>query len=194
MARPLHSSRRSIISSLAFSPSGQQALTGSADRLLRTWDARTGAPQPGKVSSNEADIFAGVLTASALNERIASLFVSASSRATLPPLIVQSLERAAGQEAAAPLQLQAILRDIYRPVKQHTIEWEHAGVDIDPGGRRAMAEAKAAQKREPLPAPEKIKVDVKETEKHYTVLAEVPGVSKEDIHVSLDGKDRKSVV
>ena len=40
---------------------------------------------------------------------------------------------------------------------------------------------------EPLPAPEKIKVDVKETEKHYTVLAEVPGVSKEDIHVSLDG-------
>ena len=48
---------------------------------------------------------------------------------------------------------QAILRDIYRPVKQHTIEWEHAGVDIDPGGRRAMAEAKAAQKREPLPAP-----------------------------------------
>lgn len=30
---------------------------------------------------------AGVLTASALNERIASLFVSASSRATLPPLV-----------------------------------------------------------------------------------------------------------
>ena len=40
---------------------------------------------------------------------------------------------------------------------------------------------------DPLPAPEKIKVDVKETETSYTVLAEVPGVAKEDIHVSLDG-------
>ena len=48
---------------------------------------------------------------------------------------------------------QAILRDIYRPVKQHTVDWEPAGIDIDPGGRRALAEAKAAQKREPLPAP-----------------------------------------
>lgn len=40
---------------------------------------------------------------------------------------------------------------------------------------------------DPLPAPEKIKVDVKESEKTYTVLAEVPGVAKDDIHVSLDG-------
>ncbi len=40
---------------------------------------------------------------------------------------------------------------------------------------------------DPLPAPEKIKVDVKETDKQYTVQAEVPGVAKEDIHVSLDG-------
>lgn len=40
---------------------------------------------------------------------------------------------------------------------------------------------------DPLPGPEKIKVDVKETEKVYTVHAEVPGVAKEDIHVSLDG-------
>ena len=38
-----------------------------------------------------------------------------------------------------------------------------------------------------LPSPEKIKVDVKETDKLYTVLAEIPGVAKEDIHVSLDG-------
>ena len=38
---------------------------------------------------------------------------------------------------------------------------------------------------DPLPA--QIKVDVKETDKAYTVLAEVPGVAKEDIHVSLDG-------
>ncbi len=38
-----------------------------------------------------------------------------------------------------------------------------------------------------LPAPGQIKIDVKETEGGYTVLAEVPGVAKEDIHVSLDG-------
>ena len=40
---------------------------------------------------------------------------------------------------------------------------------------------------DPLPAPAQIKVDVKESDKGYTVQAEVPGVSKEDIHVSLDG-------
>lgn len=40
---------------------------------------------------------------------------------------------------------------------------------------------------DPLPSPTQIKVDVKETDKLYTVHAEVPGVSKEDIHVSLDG-------
>ena len=38
-----------------------------------------------------------------------------------------------------------------------------------------------------LPTPAQIKVDVKESDKAYTVQAEVPGVSKEDIHVSLDG-------
>ena len=40
---------------------------------------------------------------------------------------------------------------------------------------------------DPLPTPGQIKVDVKEAEGAYTVHAEVPGVSKEDIHVSLDG-------
>lgn len=40
---------------------------------------------------------------------------------------------------------------------------------------------------DPLPSPEKIKVDVKEDDKAYTVNAEVPGVKKEDIHVSIDG-------
>lgn len=40
---------------------------------------------------------------------------------------------------------------------------------------------------DPLPTPGQIKVDVKESEKAYTVHAEVPGVAKEDIHVSLDG-------
>ncbi|MDO8447369.1 MAG: Hsp20/alpha crystallin family protein [Rhodoferax sp.] len=40
---------------------------------------------------------------------------------------------------------------------------------------------------DPLPSPTQIKVDVKETDKLYTVHAEVPGVSKEDIDVSLDG-------
>lgn len=32
-----------------------------------------------------------------------------------------------------------------------------------------------------------IKMDVKEDDKAYTVSAEVPGVKKEDIHVSIDG-------
>lgn len=40
---------------------------------------------------------------------------------------------------------------------------------------------------DPLPSPNQIKIDVKETDKVYTVHAEVPGVSKEEIHVSLDG-------
>ena len=38
-----------------------------------------------------------------------------------------------------------------------------------------------------LPAPAQIKVDVKESDRNYTVQAEVPGVSKEDIHVAVEG-------
>ena len=38
-----------------------------------------------------------------------------------------------------------------------------------------------------LPSPTQIKVDVKETDQGYTVQAEVPGVAKEDIQVSVDG-------
>lgn len=40
---------------------------------------------------------------------------------------------------------------------------------------------------DPLPAPGQMKVDVKETDGGYTVQAEVPGVPKEDIHVSVEG-------
>lgn len=40
---------------------------------------------------------------------------------------------------------------------------------------------------EGAPAPSQIKVDVKETDGGYTVHAEIPGVPKEDIHVSLEG-------
>lgn len=40
---------------------------------------------------------------------------------------------------------------------------------------------------EGVPSPSQIKVDVKETDGGYTVQAEVPGVPKEDIHVSIDG-------
>ncbi len=40
---------------------------------------------------------------------------------------------------------------------------------------------------DPLPSPAQIKVDVKESDGSYTVQAEVPGVSKEDIHISIDG-------
>jgi len=38
-----------------------------------------------------------------------------------------------------------------------------------------------------LPQPSQIKIDVKEDEGAYTVQAELPGVPKEDIHVSVDG-------
>jgi HSP20 family protein len=40
---------------------------------------------------------------------------------------------------------------------------------------------------EALPAPSQIKLDVKEDDGAYTVHAEVPGVPKEDIQVSIDG-------
>lgn len=40
---------------------------------------------------------------------------------------------------------------------------------------------------DPLPAPSQIKIDVKESDKAFTVQAEVPGVAKEDIQVSIDG-------
>lgn len=38
-----------------------------------------------------------------------------------------------------------------------------------------------------LPSPAQIKLDVKETDKDYSVHAEIPGVAKQDIHVTLDG-------
>lgn len=40
---------------------------------------------------------------------------------------------------------------------------------------------------DPLPSAAQIKIDVSESDAAYTVLAEVPGVGKEDIHVSIDG-------
>ena len=39
---------------------------------------------------------------------------------------------------------------------------------------------------DPMPTPAQIKVDVRESDKDYTVQAEVPGVSKDEIHVNLD--------
>ncbi|MBK6295631.1 MAG: Hsp20/alpha crystallin family protein [Rhodoferax sp.] len=38
-----------------------------------------------------------------------------------------------------------------------------------------------------LPTPSQIKVNVSESDRAYTVQAEVPGVNKEDIQVSVDG-------
>ncbi|HNQ04194.1 MAG TPA: Hsp20/alpha crystallin family protein [Thiobacillaceae bacterium] len=38
-----------------------------------------------------------------------------------------------------------------------------------------------------MPAMQNIRMDLKEDEKAYTVHAEMPGVKKEDIHVTLDG-------
>lgn len=40
---------------------------------------------------------------------------------------------------------------------------------------------------DPLPAPEQIKIDVKNNAKSFTVHAEMPGLNKEDIHVTVDG-------
>ncbi|PAT39423.1 heat-shock protein Hsp20 [Vandammella animalimorsus] len=40
---------------------------------------------------------------------------------------------------------------------------------------------------DPLPSAAQIKIDVSESDGAYKVLAEVPGVGKEDIHVSIDG-------
>lgn len=40
---------------------------------------------------------------------------------------------------------------------------------------------------DPLPNPGQIKIDVKENGNNYTVSAEIPGVRKEDIHVTIEG-------
>ncbi len=40
---------------------------------------------------------------------------------------------------------------------------------------------------DPLPNPGQIRIDVKESDDAYTVQAEVPGVTKDDINVSIDG-------
>ena len=40
---------------------------------------------------------------------------------------------------------------------------------------------------DPLPSPEQIKMDVKENDNSFTVCAEIPGVSREDIHVTIEG-------
>ncbi len=40
---------------------------------------------------------------------------------------------------------------------------------------------------DPLPSPGSIKMDVKENGAAYTVSAEIPGVRKEDIHVTIEG-------
>jgi HSP20 family protein len=40
---------------------------------------------------------------------------------------------------------------------------------------------------DPLPSPSQIKLDVTETDQGYTVQAEVPGVAKDEIQVSIDG-------
>ena len=40
---------------------------------------------------------------------------------------------------------------------------------------------------DPLPSPAQIKLDVKESAEAYTVTAELPGVPREDIQVTIDG-------
>ena len=53
---------------------------------------------------------------------------------------------------------QALLRDLYRPVRANapvTLEL-HEGIEIDRGGRQAVALARAARTREPIPTVEPI--------------------------------------
>lgn len=40
---------------------------------------------------------------------------------------------------------------------------------------------------DPLPSPGQIRLDVKENGNDYTVSAEIPGVRKDDIHVTIEG-------
>ena len=40
---------------------------------------------------------------------------------------------------------------------------------------------------DPLLSPDKIKIDVKNNEKSFTVHAEMPGLNKDEIHVTIDG-------
>lgn len=40
---------------------------------------------------------------------------------------------------------------------------------------------------DPLPNTNQIKLDVTETERQFTIHAEIPGVNKNDIHVDIDG-------
>ncbi len=40
---------------------------------------------------------------------------------------------------------------------------------------------------DPLLSPDKIKIDVRNNEKSFTVQAEMPGLNKDDIHVTVDG-------
>ncbi len=40
---------------------------------------------------------------------------------------------------------------------------------------------------DPLPSPDRIKIDVKTNDKSFTVLAEMPGLDKDEIHVTVDG-------
>jgi HSP20 family protein len=40
---------------------------------------------------------------------------------------------------------------------------------------------------DPLPSPGQIRMDVKENGSTYTISAEIPGVRKEDIHVTIEG-------
>lgn len=52
---------------------------------------------------------------------------------------------------------QAVLRDIYRPVHGNPmVEPHYHDLQLDPGGRRGIAEAREAQKREPLPTVEPV--------------------------------------
>jgi hypothetical protein len=49
---------------------------------------------------------------------------------------------------------QSILRDVYRPIHRPQVELTYHNLERDPGARLAYAEAKAAQKREPVPVVE----------------------------------------
>ena len=61
-------------------------------------------------------------------------------------------------------------------------------IDVQQNSRAAPTEIKSGQREQPeFSAAPRIKMDVTETEKAYTVKAEIPGARKENIKISING-------
>jgi len=73
---------------------------------------------------------------------------------------------------------QALLRDIYRPVRsQSMVEPHYHELDLDPAGQRALAEARQALVREPIPTIEPVLLDVIAEQRRRRRFLEQPWAS-----------------